>query len=180
VPNLDADRFVQNQKALAYHHWAFATLAPRGIGPTRWAEPGSPAEVHIRRRFPLLGQTLDGMRVWDVRRGIAALASLPELAGAPLWLQGQGDLAGIMLYAAIFEPRVARTDLWYPPASHRQGPIFLNVRRFLDLPQAIALIFPRLVRIQVKDEAEAAAWRWPEELQRALGGEYLKVRAVGD
>jgi cephalosporin-C deacetylase-like acetyl esterase len=180
VPNRDADRFVQNQKALAYHHWAFATLAPRGIGPTRWTEPGSPAEVHVRRRFPLLGQTLDGQRVWDVRRGIAALGSLPELAGVPLWLQGQRDLGGIVLYAAIFEPRVARTDLWYPPASHRQGPTFLNVRRFLDMPQAVALVFPRRVGIQVKDEAEAAAWRWPEELQRALGAEYLKIRVVGD
>ena len=86
----------------------------------------------------------------------------------------------IALYAAVFEPEVARVDLWHPPASHRDGPTFLNVRRFLDTPQAVALAFPRAVRLYVKDDAEAKAWEWPLELQKALGQEYLQVRKVGD
>jgi hypothetical protein len=179
-PKLDAQRFEQNRKTLEFNQWAFATIAPRGIGPTRWTEADTPDEAHIRRRFVLLGQTLDGQRVWDVRRGLAVLGEVPDLAKVPIWLQGKGEMAGIVLYAALFEPDVARLDLWHPPTSHRTGPIFLNVRRVLDMPQAVALAFPRPVRLYVKDEAEAKAWDWPLQLQKALGQEHLKVRQVGD
>jgi hypothetical protein len=179
-PKLDAARFAQNRKALEFNKWAFATIAPRGVGPTRWADAGSFEDTQIRRRFVLLGRTLDGQRVWDVRRALAVLRDVPDLKGAPLWLQGKGDMAGIVLYAALFEPDVARLDLWYPPASHRQGPTLLNVRRVLDMPQAVALAFPRPVRLYVKDDAEAAAWEWPLGLQKALGQESLKIRPVGD
>jgi hypothetical protein len=179
-PKLDEAKFMQNRKALEFYHWGFATLAPRGIGPTRWAAEGSPDDIHIRRRFALLGQTLDGQRVWDVRRALAVLRGQPDLRGSPLWLQGKGSMAGIVLYAALFEPEVARLDLWHPPASHRQGPIFLNVARLLDLPQAVALALPRQVRIYVKDAAEARPWEWPLQLQQALGQDSLKIREIGD
>src|SRR5262249_17875316 len=43
-------------------------VVPRGVGPTRYGGAGTPAETHLKRRFALLGQTLDGQRVWDVRR----------------------------------------------------------------------------------------------------------------
>jgi hypothetical protein len=179
-PKLNEARFTQNRKALEFNKWAFATIVPRGIGPTRWAEPGGFEDTQIRRRFALLGRTLDGQRVWDVRRALGVLRDVPDLKGVPLWLQGKGDMAGIVLYAALFEPDVARIDLWHPPASHRQGPILLNVRRVLDMPQAVALAFPRAVRLYIKDDAEGAAWDWPTRLQKALGQESLKIRPVGD
>ena len=179
-PKLDEKKFEQNQKTLQFHKWAFATIAPRGIGPTRYAEAGKPADNHIRRRFALLGQTLDGQRVWDVRRGLEMLRRVDDLKGVPLWLQGKGDMAGVVLYAGLFEPDVVRLDLWHPPASHRQGPIFLNVRRLLDMPQAMALAFPKNIRLYVKSEEEAKNWDWPLELQKSLGQEYLKIRQVGD
>jgi hypothetical protein len=180
APTLDDQKFEQNRRVLEKQGWAFATVAPRGIGPTRWAEAGTPADIHIRRRFALLGQTLDGQRVWDVRRGLDVLRRVADLQGAPLWLQGKGDMAGIVLYASLFESDVVRLDLWHPPASHRQGPTFLNVRRVLDMPQAMALVFPRAIRIYVKDDNEARQWDWPLELQKSLGHEYLKIRPVGN
>lgn len=179
-PKLDKEKFDQNRRVLEKQEWGFAYVAPRGIGPTRWAEAGTPAEAHIKRRFALLGQTLDGQRVWDVRRALAVLRERPELKDVPLWLQGKNDMAGIVLYAGIFEPDVARLDLWHPPASHRDGPTFLNVRRILDMPQAMALAFPHKIRIYVKDDAEARQWDWPQELQQALGQEPLKIRKVAD
>jgi dienelactone hydrolase len=183
-PKLDADRFNQNLKTLQFHKWAFAAVTPRGIGPTRWSEvssfDGKPTGHQIRRRFALLGQTLDGRRVWDVRRALACLRSVSDLKGVPLWLQGKNDMAGIVLYAALFEPDVARLDLWHPPATHRQGPIFLNVLRVLDMPQAVALAFPRKVRIYVKDDAEAKAWEWPMRLQKTLEKDDLQIRKVGE
>jgi dienelactone hydrolase len=180
----DDAKFTQNRKTMEHFKWAFATVAPRGVGPTRWSEQspfeGKPNGHQIRRRFPLLGQTLDGQRVWDVRRALAALRTIADLKGVPTWLQGKGDMAGIVLYAGLFEPDVARFDLWHPPASHAQGPIFLNVRRILDMPQAVALAFPRKVRLYVKDDEEARAWDWPAQLQKALGEEHLQIRKVGE
>jgi hypothetical protein len=182
APKLDEARFQQNRRVLESQKWAFATIAPRGIGPTRWstkAPDGKSIDHQIRRRFALLGQTLDGQRVWDVRRAVACLRTVEAVKGVPLWLQGKGELAGIVLYAALFEPDIARLDLWHPPASHQQGPIFLNVRRVLDMPQALALASPRLVRLYVKDEAEARSWDWPVKLQEALGTKSLQIRQVG-
>jgi len=158
-------------------------LAPRGIGPTRILPLPTGPKAHnestdILRRFSLIGQTLDGQRVWDVRRALAVLRSMPELKGVPLWLQGDRDMAGIVLYAALFEPDVARLDLWHLPHSHRQGPTFLNVRRFLDTPQAVALAFPRPIHLYTKEETDA--WKWPLQLQEALGADYLKIRKVGE
>jgi hypothetical protein len=180
----DEARFAQVRKALAFEHWAFATVAPRGIGPTHWSEvslfDGKPDGQHVRRRFALLGETLDGQRVWDVRRGIACLRTIADVQKVPLWLQGRGEMAGVALYAALFEPEVARIDLWHLPASHRDGPTFLNVWRILDVPQAVALAFPRPVRLYVKDAAAAAAWEWPLALQKVLGQDYLRVRQVGE
>jgi hypothetical protein len=46
------------------------------------------------------------------------------------------------------------------------------------MPQAVALAFPRPIRLYVKDDAEAKSWSWPLELQKALGQEYLKIRVV--
>jgi dienelactone hydrolase len=181
APKLNETKFEQNRRVLEKFHWGFAYVAPRGIGPTRWADDASSEATQIRRRFALIGQTLDGQRVWDVRRALAVLREQPDLKSVPLWLQGKNDMAGIVLYAGLFEPDVARLDLWHPPASHREGPIFLNVRRVLDMPQALALAFPRPVRLYVKDDAEAKAWDWPLQLQQQLGtGEPLKIRKVAD
>jgi acetyl esterase/lipase len=189
-PKIDEARFTQNRKALEFHRWAFAMIAPRGIGPTAWIhQAGSISDkkagdekydTQIRRRFPLVGQTLDGQRVWDVRRALAVLRTIPDFQGIPLWLQGDRDMAGIVLYAAVFEPEVARLDLWHLPASHQQGPIFLNVRRFFDTPQALALAFPRQIRLYTPEETGSETWKWPLQLQTALGAEYLKIRKVGE
>jgi hypothetical protein len=181
-PKLNEASFESNRKTLEKNKWAFATIAPRGIGPTRWSDINpndkKPEPQQYRRRFNLIGETLDGQRVWDVRRGVACLRSIADLKDVPLWLQGKDEMAGIVLYAGIFEPDVARLDLWHPPASHQDGPYFLNVRRVLDMPQAAALALPRSVKIYVKDDAEAKAWQWPLELQKALGENRLEIRKV--
>src|SRR5262249_18564690 len=127
----DDAMFAQNHGVMESQKLAFAAIAPRGIGVTRWAEPGSFEDRMIRRRFPLLGQTLDGQRVWDVRRAIAAVLAQPDLKLAKLTLHGERESAGIALYAGLFEPAVSAFDLWHLPASHHDGPILLNVLKVL-------------------------------------------------
>ncbi len=184
-PKRDDGKFMQNKRALEANKWALAAVAPRGVGPTRWSEadpfdPKKPAGHQIRRRFALIGQTLDGQRVWDVRRALASLRTVEDLKGVPLWLQGKKEMAGIALYAGLFEPDVVRLDLWHPPATHRRGPTFLNVLRVLDMPQALALALPRQVKLNVKDDAEAKEWDWALRLQAALGEKGIQIRRVGE
>lgn len=114
---------------------------PRGIGPTAWnADPRN--QTQVRRRFYLLGQTLDSARLWDLRRAIQLLGAL-DISTGELEVQAQGTLAGIATYASIFEPAIDRLALDQLPTSHRRGPIFLNVQRFLDLPQAVTMAADR-------------------------------------
>jgi hypothetical protein len=118
--------------------------------------------------------------VWDVRRAFQTLKANSDLKDVPLWLQGKHDMAGIALYAAIHEPDVARLDLWHLPASHKVGPTLLNVRKYMDTPQALALAMPKNVKLYVKDAEAAKAWAWPLDLQKALGKETIQVRVVGE
>jgi dienelactone hydrolase len=138
LPDPNEDAFEQILETLKDNNSALAFAAPRGIGLTAW-NPDERKQTQIRRRFMLLGQTLDGMRVWDVRRTVQTLHKIELLNDVPVALKGQRIMAGIVLYASLFEPGIAGLDLWNPPESHRDGPIFLNVLRFMDIPEAVAM-----------------------------------------
>ncbi len=137
-----------------------ALLAPRGIGPTKWEEK---KDTHLRRRFYLLGQTLDGMRVWDVRR---AMGLLKALKTEPTWLVGAGEMASVALFAVVFEPDVERVVLTGLPADADKGPAFLNLDQVVTMPQALALLYPRHVQLWT---GEPEAWSWDEKLGEQLG-----------
>ncbi len=138
LPPPDQKAWQELTKKLRDENIWHAYVLPRGTGPTAW-NPTERKRVQIERRLMLIGQTSDGMRVWDVRRAIQLLRQMPALAQTKIVLSGQG-IAGILaLYAAIFEPGIHQIHLSQPPHEHRQGPYFLNVERFLDLPQALAL-----------------------------------------
>jgi dienelactone hydrolase len=166
IPGADRREFEQTQKMFQSFKWGMAYVAPRGIGPTAWDQSEKKQTQH-RRRFQLLGQTLDGMRAWDVRRAAQTLRVVQEKEKVPLWMQGEApNMAGIVLYASLFEPNVARLDLWNLPPSHREGPDFLNVLRVLDLPEAVALAAERSkVRLYEKDPA---GWEYPQEVAQQM------------
>jgi len=179
LPEADEKQFRETARMFQQFKWGMAYMAPRGIGPTEWTRDER-ERVHIRRRFVLLGQSRDGMRSWDVRRAAQALRSLEGMQQVPLWMQAEREMAGITLYASLFEPDVARLDLWQLSASHREGPFFLNVLRFLDVPQAVALAAARSkVRIY-QDEAATSKWEYPQAVARKLGWHklQLQVRAI--
>jgi len=148
-----------------------AYIAPRGIGPTAW-NPDERKQTQIRRRFMLLGQTLDGMRVWDVRRAIQTLRNIDYIRGLPVVLQGKGQMAGIVLYASLFEPDIERLDLWHLPRSHHDGPTFLNVLRYLDIPQAVAIATEHSqIRIYQEGDCE---WQFPRSVAKKLGWQEIQ------
>jgi len=70
-------------------------------------------------------------------------------------------------YAALFEPRFAGVALVDPPASHRDGPTFLNVLRVVDIPDALGLLAPRPLTLYT---SQPQAFARAAEIHRAVGG----------
>jgi len=121
---------------------AVLLVAPRGTGPTRWQDP---APFTIQRSLALLGRTVDSGRVEDV---LAVAAHVLRGKTSAKWtVTGRGQAGVIAAYAALFEPRVAEIVAVDPPTTHRDGPIFLNVLRVLDVPDALGLLAPRPLTI---------------------------------
>jgi hypothetical protein len=173
-PALDPKALAELQEELR-GNTCVAYLAPRGVGRTIWNQDAK-KQTQIRRRFMLLGETLDGMQVWDVRRAIEALRTLPAEKDVPLTLCGSGPMGGIALYASLFEPNVAELLLEELPAEHRNGPIFLNVSRYLEMPQAVAMACERS-RVQLL-KTSADKWQYPQFVAHALGwkAEQLQIK----
>jgi cephalosporin-C deacetylase-like acetyl esterase len=122
-------------------------IAPRGSGMAGWKEP---APYYIARSLPLLGRTMDTCRLGDV----LSAARLAVADTATKWkIAGRGQAGVIGAYAALLEPRITEVLAINPPLSHREGPIFLNVLRVVDVPEAFALIAPRTLTIAVPDRA---------------------------
>ncbi|MBN2024991.1 MAG: prolyl oligopeptidase family serine peptidase [Pirellulales bacterium] len=154
---------------------ATAYVVPRGVGPTLWNQDAK-KNRHIRRRFMLLGQTLEGMQVWDVRRAMQALRTIEPWKDAAMELAGRGPMAGVALYASLFEPGVALLTLRDLPGSHKAGPCFLNVCRYLDMPQAVAMAAECApVRLERSDETD---WSYPMAVGRRLVWEPGRVDVV--
>lgn len=131
----------ETAQTLSFDHSEILVLfAPRGVGPTSWDDGDERRQIHIRRRFMIIGQTLAGMRVWDIRRAIQAIRENPETNGHPISIEASKDMAVNTLYAALFEPPLTSLKLFDPSASHMQGPHYLNVLRVLDVPQMLAAV----------------------------------------
>ena len=126
--------FAAWQHELPDQRIARAFLAPRGIGLTAWSG-GDNRLTKIRRRFMLVGQTLDGMRVWDIRRAVQVLPAVPGMDTAKIKLHAEGPMGVNVLYAALFEPGVRKLDLVDLPKSQKEGPDYLGVLKVTDIPQ---------------------------------------------
>ncbi|MFT5468967.1 MAG: dienelactone hydrolase [Verrucomicrobiales bacterium] len=160
LPETDAEQLDAEKQMHESFEWGMAYLCPRGIGPNAWPD-SKRKQTQIRRRFVLVGQTRDGQRVFDIRQAIRALR-VHGVEDTPLWMQAAGDMAGNALYASLFVDKpVATLDLHRLPTSHLDGPAYLNVLRFLDMPQAAAMAAQRSkLRIYTADEN---AWAYLSE-----------------
>ncbi len=157
---VDEAQWKSTQQMLTKFPWAMTYVAPRGVGPTAF-DQSEKKQVQNRRRFYLLGQTLDGMQTLDIAAAMRACQTIKPLDQAALWLQSHRVMAGNSLYATIMQPGAARIDLYELPTSHRVGPIYLNVQRKLDMPQAVALAAEK-TRVVVYQES--TGFEWPQQV----------------
>ena len=72
-------------------------LEVRSAGEKTYADAKKRAQ--IRRRYLLLGETVDSMRVWDIVRAIQALRSSDKFGTLPIRIEAEGDMAVNALYA---------------------------------------------------------------------------------
>jgi cephalosporin-C deacetylase-like acetyl esterase len=175
LPPPDREAYSKWREDLKVRTRAFAYITPRGIGATRW-EQTERKHVQRRRRFYLLGQTLEAQQARDVQQAIRVLRSLEYVSHTPLSIEGHGTMAGVALYGSLFEPNIQRLDLYDLPKTHRDGPIFLNVSRYLDMPQAVAMAAERSKVVLYQDDD--AGWDYPQAVAEKLGwdAEQIQIR----
>jgi cephalosporin-C deacetylase-like acetyl esterase len=99
---------------------------------------------HLKREAMVVGTTLESMQVYELLRVLALLRSQPEVDPANITIVGRGVTGVNGLYAALLDGTVARVILGSPPASHRDGPCYLGILRYTDVPQVIALLHERV------------------------------------
>ena len=124
---------------------------PRGIGTELWDDV---TLRKLERNALILGRTLDDMRLYDVLCAVEQVAAGLAVDGGELTVVGKGPQGIIGAYAAILDPRVTRVILHSPEKTHRSGPLFLNVLRYTDIPQALAMLAPRCELVFLTDEIE--------------------------
>ncbi|MCB0669434.1 MAG: acetylxylan esterase [Saprospiraceae bacterium] len=91
--------------------------------------------LHIRRRYFLLGETLASAQTFDISQGISAVKEiLPDLN----LIKASGPTAVQLIYATL-DREGYTLDLVDPNSSHRDGPHYLNVLKYLDVPAAILM-----------------------------------------
>lgn len=119
-----------------------AIVFPRGVGEIGWNRT---VWRDMMRNAMHVGRSVDSMRLWDVMQAVRALRADPAVDPKRIVVAGAGVSAGLALYSAILDPLVEQVILLRPPSSHTEGPFFLNILRYTDLPEAASLIAPRRV-----------------------------------
>jgi cephalosporin-C deacetylase-like acetyl esterase len=95
---------------------------------------------HMKRQAMVAGTTLESMQVYEILRSLELLRTLPEVDPARITITGKAQDGINGLYAALLDGKVERIILGSPPASHRQGPHYLGILRYTDIPEVAALM----------------------------------------
>jgi dienelactone hydrolase len=130
---------------------------PRGVQPpseyagrvdTSWTRKSPPN--YVERSHALSGRTVDAGRLYDLLSLSSGWDKKEEFC-----LIGRGQAGIIAAYAVLLGAPIKEVIIVDPPTSHKDGPIFLNVLRILDIPEALGLLAPdvKLTIIGGKDKA---------------------------
>ncbi len=132
-----------------------------------------------RRALGILGMTLPERQVLDMLAAIAVAREQSQVGDIATF--GRGATCVHAIYAALLDERVAEIVLEDPPETHMDPdtPELPGVLRIGDLPQNLALAFPRPITF-VGEVPEA--YQWTVDLYERLGeGDRVRVlESVGD
>jgi dienelactone hydrolase len=103
-------------------------LVPTGVGDALVSTPQE--EIKLRRRFMLLGQTLDSMRVLDIRTAAHALRKM--YGKMPIKVVARGEMAVNAAYAALFQAEIGELNVQEWPANTKAMPDYLNISSVVE------------------------------------------------
>jgi hypothetical protein len=150
TPNLPRWKKICEQHAGKNIAW----IVPRGVGPTEWSRDLK-ARTQIRRRFMQIGQTAATMQIYDVRRALQALSSVPNLNWSSLDLHASGEAAFWTLYASLWTTGINQLSLSDLPIRNRDAPDLLNISRFVELPHVVLMAADRVNEITLPSTWES-------------------------
>ncbi|HWB98513.1 MAG TPA: acetylxylan esterase [Bryobacteraceae bacterium] len=131
---------------------------------------------NIKMSAALIGTTVESMQLWDLLRSIDYLVDGEGLQISEISVYGRKQMGALALYAAALDPRITRTILDDPPASHWQGPALLNILRITDLPEVAGMVAPREI---VSLTSVPEAYTYTSAIYR-LHGRKEAIRIAGD
>src|SRR5205823_6587910 len=124
---------------IKHNKGAYITFTPRSVGMTALARDEK-YRVQVRRRFMLLGQTLAGMQVWDVRRAAQVARKVEGLSSVPMHFHASPEMTEVVTFAALFEPNITSLTVSQAPRNDKEAPDFLNWSRILTPKQLLGLV----------------------------------------
>jgi cephalosporin-C deacetylase-like acetyl esterase len=92
----------------------------------------------------IAGTTIESMQMYEVLRSVELLRTLPEVDPARISVTGKSQAGINALYAALLDGKVEHVILGSPPPSHRQGPHYLGILRYTDIPNIIEMMRPHV------------------------------------
>lgn len=161
LPEADEEAFQSTRGMFRSFKWAMAYIAPRGVIDA--AGKGDSEDVQ-----------LNAQQVWDIRCAIQCLRDAGKMAKTPVWLQSSGPMAAATVFASLYEPDIARLDLYEFPDNLDNGPP--GAAKILDMPQVLSMAVER-TRV-ILYESEKRDWGYAKSVPEQLGWDrQLGVRA---
>ncbi len=146
-------------------------VSRRGSGPAQFSGDDF-KQTQIRKRYYLLGQSLHTMQTWDARQALEAIASLSASTdtSVALHIRADGATAGQALYASLYLDGGHVLRLGDLPLSHREGPYYLRIMRYMDMPAAVMMAGEKhRVHLKLSEAEDRAGWQAVQQVaEKAL------------
>ena len=132
-------------------------ISVRGAGPAAYS--GELNMTQIKRRFYLIGQTLEQMQTWDILQAMRVIN--PMIEGKKLSVSATGQTANLLMYSSLYFDFPTQLDLETPHVTHMTGPAYLNVLKYMDVPASVLLASDKhKVNIRIGSETAAIRNQW--------------------
>jgi hypothetical protein len=151
-------------------------VSTRGAGPAKFSGDDK-KQAMIRKRYYLLGQSLQTMQTWDILQAMRAIPDIKESYGSEnVVVRANGLTAGMALYASLFADTRLSLRLTDLPVSHMQGPYYLRILRYMDMPAAVLMAGEKHA-ITLHSENATEKMQWEKVIKLADKFPQLSVRA---
>ena len=147
-------------------------ISMRGNGPATFSGDKR-TQTHIKRRYYLLGRTLEELQTLDILQGLRALNIGEQDEHVAEELEAHGNSAVLLAYASLFISAQTKLNLHHLPVSHREGPAYMGILKYLDVPEAL-LMSSQQHQLNIID-SDSPIWKDLIRLSENIGGPGLRV-----